>query len=71
MDADPGDVLFFHCFSLRGSKANKSENSRKTVLIQFYSGKDKIEYYTHKNVHLALRGWNHYATRSKVDGIGV
>ena len=71
VDADPGDVLFFHCCSLHGSKANKSENSRKTVLIQLYSGRDKIEYSTHKNVQLTLRGWNHYATRSNVDGIGV
>ena len=71
MDADPGDVLFFHCCSLHGSRANKSENSRKTVLIQLYSGRDKIEYSTHKNVQLTLRGWNHYATRSNVDGIGV
>ena len=71
VDADPGDVLFFHCCSLHGSKANESENSRKTVLIQLYSGKDKIEDSTHTNVQLTLRGWNHYATRSGVSGIGV
>ena len=55
VDADPGDVLFFHCFSLHGSKANKSESSRKTVLIQLYSGRDKIEYSTHKIVQLTLQ----------------
>ena len=33
VDADPGDVLFFHCCSLHGSKANESENSRKTCLL--------------------------------------
>ena len=71
VDADPGDVLFFHCCSLHGSKANESENSRKTVLIQLYSGKDKIEDSTHTNVQLTLRGWNHYATRSGVSGIGA
>lgn len=71
VDADPGDVLFFHCCSLHGSKANQSENSRKTVLIQLYSGKDKIEDSTHTNVQLTLRGWNHHATRSGVSGIGV
>jgi len=71
VDADPGDVLFFHCCSLHGSKANKSKSSRKTVLIQLYSGKDKVEYSTHANVQLTLRGWNHYATRSSVNGIGV
>ena len=71
VDADPGDVLFFHCCSLHGSKANESENSRKTVLIQLYSGKDKIEDSTHTNAQLTLRGWNHYATRSGVSGIGA
>ena len=71
VDADPGDVLFFHCCSLHGSKANESENSRKTVLIQLYSGKDKVEDSTHTNVQLTLRGWNHYATRSGVSGINV
>ena len=71
VDADPGDVLFFHCCSLHGSKANESENSRKTVLIQLYSGKDKIEDSTHTNVQLTLRGWNHHASRSSVSEIGV
>tara|TARA_B100000886_G_scaffold72702_1_gene46608 strand:+ start:7 stop:780 length:774 start_codon:yes stop_codon:yes gene_type:complete len=71
VDADPGDVLFFHCCLLHGSKANESENSRKTVLIQLYSGTDKVEYSTHANVQLALRGWNHNATRSSVNEIGV
>ena len=71
VDANPGDVLFFHCCSLHGSKANESENSRKTVLIQLYSGKDKVEDSTHTNVQLTLRGWNHYATRSGVSGIGA
>ena len=71
VDANPGDVLFFHCCSLHGSKANESENSRKTVLIQLYSGKDKVEDSTHTNVQLTLRGWNHYATRSGVSGINV
>ena len=71
VDAGPGDVLFFHCCSLHGSKANKSECPRKTVLIQLYSGKDKIEDSTHTNAQLTLRGWNHYATRSGVSEIGV
>jgi len=71
VDADPGDVLFFHCCSLHGSKANESENSRKTVLIQLYSGKDKVEDSTHTNVQLTLRGWNHYATRLSASRLGV
>jgi ectoine hydroxylase-related dioxygenase (phytanoyl-CoA dioxygenase family) len=52
VDADAGDVLFFHCCSLHGSKAKESESSRGTVLIQLYSGKDKVEYSTHANVQL-------------------
>ena len=53
------------------SKANESINPIKTILIEFYSGKDKIEDSTHTNGQLTLRGWNHYATRSGVSEIGV
>lgn len=71
VNADAGDVLFFHCCSLHGSKANKSNNPRKTILIQLYSGKDKIENSTHTNMQLTLRGWNYHASRSNVSGISA
>ena len=65
VEAKPGDVLFFHYLLLHGSMQNVSSNIRKTVLVQLYSGKDKIEEgNTHPNTRLTLRGWNHAATRA-------
>ena len=66
--AGPGDVVFFHCCSLHGSMQNVSEKPRKTVLVQLYSGTDRVvEGNRHTNVQLVLRGRNHFATRSSVD----
>ncbi len=65
LEAGPGDVAFFHYFTLHGSKPNRSSKIRKTVLAQMHAGHDRIEEgITHPNVRLALRGWNHAATRS-------
>ena len=65
LEAGPGDVLFFHYLLLHGSKQNVSNKIRKTVLVQLYSGRDRVEAgNTHPNVRLTLRGWNHAATRS-------
>jgi len=69
IDIQKGDVLFFHCCTLHGSNSNKSNKPRKTVLIQLYSGKDKVENSLHTNLNLTLRGWNYHATRKNVDGI--
>ena len=64
----PGDVVFFHCCSLHGSLQNVSKRPRKTVLVQLYSGTDRVvEGNRHTNVQLVLRGVNHFATRSGVD----
>ena len=66
--AEPGDVVFFHCCSLHGSMQNVSKRPRKTVLVQLYSGSDKVvDGNRHTNVQLVLRGVNHFATRSSVD----
>jgi len=66
--AEPGDVAFFHCCSLHGSMQNVSEKPRKTVLVQLYSGSDRVvDGNRHTNVQLVLRGRNHFATRSSVD----
>ena len=66
--AEPGDVVFFHCCSLHGSMQNVSKRSRKTVLVQLYSGSDRVvEGNRHTNVQLVLRGVNQFATRSSVD----
>ena len=61
--AEPGDVLFFHCFSLHGSMPNVSKNPRKTILIQLYAGTDKVlDDNPHSNIQLVLRGFNYIAT---------
>ena len=70
VEAKRGDILFFHCFTIHGSMPNLSDNPRKTILIQLYSGKDKvIDDNPHTNVQLVLRGWNHHATRNAVGNI--
>ena len=64
LEAEPGDVAFFHYFTLHGSKPNLSAKTRKTVLAQMYAGSDAIEVgNSHPNARLVLRGWNHYAGR--------
>ncbi|MFI5356708.1 MAG: phytanoyl-CoA dioxygenase family protein [Opitutales bacterium] len=65
LEAEPGDVAFFHYFTLHGSKHNRSRRLRKTVLVQLYAGDDEIESGNgHPNARLALRGWNHRINRS-------
>jgi ectoine hydroxylase-related dioxygenase (phytanoyl-CoA dioxygenase family) len=65
VEAEPGDVLFFHYFTLHGSMPNRSQKLRKTVLVQMHAGTDRIEDdNTHPNARLTLSGWNHYAKRS-------
>ena len=65
VEAEPGDVVFFHYFTLHGSMPNRSQKVRKTVLIQMHSGDDMVEEgNTHPNARLALSGWNYHAKRS-------
>jgi len=64
LEAQAGDVVFFHYFTLHGSMPNRSQRPRKTVLVQLYAGDDWIESGTdHPNEQLVLRGWNYHATR--------
>ena len=70
LEAEPGDVLFFSYFTLHGSMPNRSNKTRKSVLVQMHAGDDQIEDENrHTNVQLVLRGWNHFATRSSVGSI--
>jgi len=49
---------------------NKSDKPRKTILIQLYSGKDKIiKGNQHTNVQLVLKGWNYNSTRKTAENI--
>ena len=72
LNAKRGDVVFFHCCSLHGSMTNKSIKPRKTILVQLYSGYDKvIGGNSHTNVQLVLRGWNSSATRESVGNLSA
>ncbi len=65
VEAEPGDVVFFHYFTIHGSYPNRSQDIRKTVLVQLLSGDDRIEDgIGHPNARIALRGFNHHITRS-------
>ena len=65
-EAEPGDVLLFSALTIHGSGPNLSSTTRKTVLVQLYSGSAKLEDSDHPVVGLVLRGWNHFATRESV-----
>ena len=66
--AEPGDVVFFHYFTIHGSMPNRSDKTRKTVLVQLYAGDDRVEEgNAHPDERLALRGWNHFATRNRAN----
>ena len=66
LEAEPGDVVFFHYFTLHGSMPNRSSKVRKTVLAQLYAGNDRVEDGNHHpDEKLVLSGWNHHATRNR------
>ena len=66
VSAEPGDVVFFSYLTLHGSTPNRSEQNRKTVLVQMYAGHDQVLEDggdSHVNERLVLRGWNHEMQR--------
>ena len=68
LEAEPGDVVFFHYFTLHGSMPNRSPKTRKTVLVQMYAGNDRVEEgITHPDEKLVLAGWNHHASRNRAN----
>lgn len=70
VEAEAGDVVFFSYFTMHGSMPNRSQNPRKTVLIQMYAGDDHAESPDHHpDEHLVLSGWNYHATRFKTGNI--
>lgn len=65
LEAEPGDVAFFHYFTLHGSRPNTSAHTRKTVLAQFYAGNDRVEDgVEHPDERLVLRGRNRQISRA-------
>jgi phytanoyl-CoA hydroxylase len=68
LEAEPGDVVFFHYFLIHGSMPNRSSKVRKTVLVQMYSGQDRVvDGNTHPDEKLVLSGWNYHAKRGSVN----
>ncbi len=65
IEAEAGDVVFFHYFTLHGSMPNRSDATRKTVLCQLYAGTDHVEEGNHHpDERMVLRGWNHHISRA-------
>ena len=65
VECKAGDVVFFHYFTLHGSMPNRSDRTRKTVLVQVYDGQDRVEPGNpHPDERIVLSGWNHAISRS-------
>lgn len=59
-----GDVVFFHYCTVHGSGPNRSDQARKTVLLQLHAGDDAVEAGNrHPNARLCLAGRNHRIDR--------
>lgn len=59
LEAEPGDVVFFHYFTIHGSMPNRSSDVRKTVLVQMHAGDDEMEEgHAHPYEALTLSGFN-------------
>jgi phytanoyl-CoA hydroxylase len=65
VEVEAGDIVFFHYCTIHGSLPNRSNEIRKTVLVQMHSGDDRVEDgITHPNARLVLQGFNHHQTRN-------
>jgi phytanoyl-CoA hydroxylase len=65
IEAEAGDVLFFHYLTIHGSMPNRSAQVRKNVLVQLHSGQDRVEPGNgHVDSRLVLRGWSQVASQS-------
>ena len=60
LEAEPGDVIFFHYQTVHGSKSNQTDKPRKAVHVRLFSGKDRREDIYSPCENLVLRGWNHH-----------
>lgn len=68
IEAEPGDVLFFHYCTVHGSMPNRSDKVRKTVLVQMHGGDDQVDPGNqHPNERLVLKGWNYRMTRERAN----
>jgi len=64
LEANPGDLVFFNYLTLHGSMPNRSDDVRKTVLVQMHAGDDEIENPEgHPYDKWVLAGRNHHMSR--------
>lgn len=64
LEAEAGDVLFFHYCLVHGSMSNETEEPRKVVHVRMFSGRDCRENAGQPIENLVLRGWNFHANVS-------
>ena len=60
IEAEAGDVLFFHYCLVHGSMSNRTDEPRKVVHVRMLSGRDCQEKPQQNFENLVLRGWNHH-----------
>jgi len=61
MEAEAGDVLFFHYCLVHGSMSNQTDAPRKVVHARMFSGEDYSENEQSSFEYLVLRGWHAHA----------
>jgi ectoine hydroxylase-related dioxygenase (phytanoyl-CoA dioxygenase family) len=70
LEAEPGDVVFFHYLTWHGSKPNRSDKVRKTVLVQLHAGADELENPAgHPYERTVLAGFNPHMTRNNANSV--
>lgn len=62
IEAEPGDITFFHYLTVHGSMSNRSSKPRNVVIVRMFSGRDRKEDIHQFIENLVLRGWNYHAT---------
>jgi ectoine hydroxylase-related dioxygenase (phytanoyl-CoA dioxygenase family) len=62
IEAEVGDVLFFHYRLVHGSTSNEMDEPRKVVHVRMFSGTDCGENPDNPMGSLVLRGWNYHAS---------
>jgi phytanoyl-CoA hydroxylase len=68
VEVEAGDVVFFHYFTIHGSMPNRSNEIRKTVLVQMHAGDDQLEDgFNHPYARYMLRGFNPIIKRSEAE----
>ena len=61
IEAEAGDVLFFHYCLVHGSMSNQTDEPRKVVHARMIAGEDRFENEKQPIENLVLRGWNAHA----------